>query len=204
MYYGLTVNLPTWPPDLGRLWQETLRPHGLGVDLAMACDPAAHPGGRLDFRLVVEPGSIPAAGRYGAWPIRAGFEASFHRLGREDHALLTSECPAHVRAVYRRCRFEAHFSTDRGRTVADHRLQCFTAAALTVAMGGVMHDSRSGDSLVGTAAWRHAARAADRYEAMASSPSDWFLEPWGSPVESPENRRVEAAKQRLGATPESH
>jgi hypothetical protein len=26
MYYGLTVNLPAWPPDLGLLWQEALRP----------------------------------------------------------------------------------------------------------------------------------------------------------------------------------
>jgi hypothetical protein len=31
---------------------------------------------------------------------------------------------------------------------------------------------RSGDSLAGTDAWRHAAREADRYEAMAPSPSD--------------------------------
>jgi len=167
MYYGLTVNLPTWPPDLGRLWRENLRSHGLVVELVAACDPAAQPEGHLEFRLMVEPGSFPAAGRYQVWPIQAGFDASFQRLGRGDHALLTFECQAHVRAAYRRCRFEAHFSTDRGRTVADHRLQCFAAAALTVAGGGIMQDSRSGDFLVGTEAWRHAARAADRYEAMA-------------------------------------
>lgn len=191
MYYGLTVNLPTWPPDLGLLWQESLWSHGLVVELVAACDPAAHPEGRLEFRLMVEPGSFPAAGRYAAWPIQAGFDASFQRLSPEDHAMLSTECPAYVRALHRRCPLEAHFSTDRGRTVADHRLQCFAAAALTVAGGGIMQDSRSGDFLVGTEAWRHAARAADRYEAMASSPSDWFLEP--CQVASPENRRVEEA-----------
>jgi hypothetical protein len=177
MVYGLTVNVPQWPPDLGRLWQETLPPHGLVVEQAGSCQPAVHSCGRLSFRLMVTPGSFPAAARYGDSPIQAGFDASFQRLGRHDHTLLSIECPARVRAVYRQCPYEAHFSTDGGRAVADVRLQCFAAAALAAATGGVLHDSRSGDFLVGDAAWRHAAREADRYEAKACDPSDWFLEP---------------------------
>lgn len=175
MHYGLTVNVSQWPPDLGRLWRETLRPHGLIVETATECRPGAHRGGRLTFRLQVTPGSFPAAARYGDSPIQAGFEASFQRLSRADHALLSKECPARVRTVYRRCPCEAHFSTDRGRTVADFRLQCFAAAALTVACGGVMHDSRFGELFLGDAAWRHAAREADRHEALACGPGDWFL-----------------------------
>lgn len=89
--------------------------------------------------------------------------------------------------MHRQCGYEARFSTDRGRTVADVRLQCFAAAALAAAGGGVMHDSRSGDFLVGDAAWRHAAREADRHEALARGPGDWFLEPFES------DRRVAAA-----------
>lgn len=177
MYYALTVNLPQWPPDLGRLWQEALRPHGLVIEPTAHWNPAARPCGRLTFRVAVTPGSCPAASRYGHSPILAGFEASFQRLSRADHALLSRECPARVRAVYRRYPYEAHFATDRGRTVADVRLQCFAAAALAAATGGVMHDSRSGDFLVGDAVWRHAAGEADRYEALAFDPSDWFLEP---------------------------
>lgn len=187
MHYGLTVNVSQWPPDLGRLWRETLRPHGLIVETATECRPGAHRGGRLTFRLQVTPGSFPAAARYGDSPIQAGFEASFQRLSRADHALLSKECPARVRTVYRRCPCEAHFSTDRGRTVADFRLQCFAAAALTVACGGVMHDSRFGELFLGDAAWRHAAREADRHEAVACGPGDWFLASCDS------DRRVAAA-----------
>lgn len=187
MHYGLTVNVSQWPPDLGRLWRETLRPHGLIVETATECRPGAHRGGRLTFRLLVTPGSFPAAARYGDSPIQAGFDASFQRLSRADHALLSKECPARVRTVYRRCPCEAHFSTDRGRTVADFRLQCFAAAALTVACGGVMHDSRFGELFLGDAAWRHAAREADRHEAVACGPGDWFLASCDS------DRRVAAA-----------
>lgn len=176
MYYALTVNLPHWPPDLGRLWQEALRPHGLIVEPTAHWNPAGHPGGRLTFRVAVTPGSFAAAVRYRDSPILAGFEAGFQRLSRADHALLLKECPAHVRAVYRRCPYEAHFSTDRGRTVADVRLQCFAAAALATATGGVLHDSRSGEFFVGDAAWRHAAHEAERHEALAFGPCDWFLE----------------------------
>lgn len=43
--------------------------------------------------------------------------------------------------------------------------------------GGVMYDGRSGDALMVAEAWRHAAREADRHEALACDPSDWFLEP---------------------------
>jgi hypothetical protein len=176
MHYGLTVNVSQWPPDLGLLWQEHLRPHGLIVEPATECRPGAHRGGRLTFRLMVKPGSFPTAARYGDSPIQAGFDACFQRLGRQDHTLLAIECPAPARALFRKCPYEAHFSTDRGRTVADVRLQCFAAGTLAAASGGVMHDSRSGDFLVGDAAWRHAAREADRYEALACDPSDWFLE----------------------------
>jgi hypothetical protein len=177
MIYGLTVNVPSWPPDLGLLWQQHLRPHGLIVELSAECRPAAHRGGRLTFRLLVTPGSFSAVARYGDFPIQAGFDASFQRLSRQDHTLLAIECPASVRALFRKCPYEAHFSTDRGRTVADVRLQCFAAAALAVAGGGVMYDSRSGDALMGADAWRHATREADRYEAEACDPSDWFLGP---------------------------
>jgi hypothetical protein len=187
MHYGLTVNVSQWPPDLGRLWRETLRPHGLVIEPAAECRPAVHSGGPLTFHLAVTPESFAAAGRYGNSPLLAGFEASFQRLSRVDHTLLSIECPAPVRLVYRRCPYEAHFSTDRGRTVADFRLQCFAAAALTVACGGVMHDSRSSEFFVGDAAWRHAAREADRYEANACDPGDWFLASCDS------DRRVAAA-----------
>lgn len=171
MHYGLTVNVPQWPLDLGLLWQETLRPHGLVVEPMAHCNPAAHRAGRLTFRLTVTPGCFPAAERDGDAPIMAGFEASFQRLSREDHALLAKECPAPVRAVYRRCPYEAHFSTDGGGTVADVRLQCFAAAALAAATGGVLHDSRSGEFFVGDAAWRHPAREADRHEALRPVPA---------------------------------
>lgn len=187
MVYALTVNVPQWPPDLGRLWQEALRPHGLIVEPVGPCQAAAHPGGRLAFQLVVMPGIFAAAWRYGDSPILAGFEASFQRLSRADHSLLAKECPAPVRAVYRRCPYEAHFSTDRGRTVADVRLQCFAAAALAAATGGVLHDSRSGEFFVSDAAWRHAAREADRHEALACGPGDWF------PASCDSDRRVAAA-----------
>lgn len=175
MVYGLTVNVPQWPLDLGLLWQETLRPHGLIVEPTPHCDPASHRARRLTFRLAVTPGSFPAAGRYRDAPILAGFDASFQRLCRVDHTLLAKECPARVRAVYRRCPYEAHFSTDRGRTVADVPLQCFAAAALAAAMGGVLHDSRSGEFFVGDDAWWHTAREADRHEALACGPGDWLL-----------------------------
>lgn len=176
MYYGLTVNLPQWPEDVGLLWQTALRPHGLLVERAAECHPAAHAHSRLVFRLRVEPGSFPAAARYGRRSIRAGFSAGFQVLGHRDLTRLAIECPAHARALYRRCPYEAHFSTDRGRTVADVRLQCFAAAALAAAAGGVMHDGRSRAVCVGAEAWRHAAGEAERYEALASSPGDWALD----------------------------
>ena len=42
MHDGLTVNVSQWPPDLGQLWRETLRPHGLIVEPTADWNPAAH------------------------------------------------------------------------------------------------------------------------------------------------------------------
>jgi len=42
MHDGLTVNVSQWPPDLGRLWRETLRPHGLIVEPTADWNPAAY------------------------------------------------------------------------------------------------------------------------------------------------------------------
>jgi len=76
-----------------------------------------------------------------------------------------------VRGVYRRSPCEAHFMTDHRHTIADIRLQCFAAAALVAAGGGVMHDSTSGDYLLGAEALRHAAIQADRHEARGGLPA---------------------------------
>jgi len=163
MRFALTVNVAAWPLDFASLWREALRPHGMVVELASALRPEAHAAGPLTFRLAIRPGAFPRAEHFGDRPLLAGFDASFERLDPVDHDRLTAECPARVRRVYRQSPCEAHFMTDERHTAADVRLQCFAAAALAAAGGGVMHDSTSGDYLLGAEAFRHAALQADRH-----------------------------------------
>ena len=162
MRYALTVNVAEWPLDFASLWREALRPHGMVVELASAFRPDAHAGGPLTFRHAIMPGAFPGAERLGDRPLLAGFDASFERLDPVDHDRLTAECPARVRRAYRQSPCEAHFMTDERHTAIDVRLQCFAAAALAAAGDGVMHDSRSGDYVLGAEAFCHAALQADR------------------------------------------
>lgn len=171
MRYALTVNVAEWPLDFARLWRETLRPHGLVVQLAAGFRPDAHAAGPLRFQLAIESGAFPGAEGFGDRPLLAGFDASFERLEPVDHHRLTAECPARVRGVYRQSPCEAHFMTDERHTAADVRLQCFAAAALAASGDGVMHDSTSGEYLLGAEAFRHAALQADRYQARGGLPA---------------------------------
>jgi hypothetical protein len=171
MRFALTVNVAEWPLDFASLWREALRPHGLVLELAAPFRPENHAGGRLVFRLSIAPGPFPGAGHFGDRPLVAGLDASFERLDPVDHDRLTAECPARVRGVYRRSPCEAHFVTDHRHTAIDVWLQCFAAAAVAAGGDGVMHDSTSGDYVLGAEAFRHAAMQAGRHEARGGLPA---------------------------------
>jgi hypothetical protein len=171
MRYALTVNVAAWPRDFARLWREALRSHGMLAELVVPFRPEAHAGGPLTFRLAIATDAVRREEVSGDRSRLAGFDASFEQLDPVDHRRLAAECPARVRGVYRRSPCEAHFVTDERHNAIDVWLQCFAAAALAASGDGVMHESTSGDYVLGAEAFRHAAIQAGRHEARGGLPA---------------------------------
>jgi hypothetical protein len=183
MSFGLSVYAPAWPDDLAGVWRESLSRHGLLVEVFPGFSPARWKGGFLPFKLGVARASFSTADRYGDGAVLAGFEVDFQSESPADLEELATEAPPEVASVYRKSRHSAYLSTSMGKTVADLRLQCFAAATLAIASGGVVSDGQQGKDFVGEAAIQNAAREADEHEAHADNPRDWDLTPfpgWGS------------------------
>jgi hypothetical protein len=181
--FGLSVYAPEWPPDLGRVWQEALSRHGLVVEVLPGFSVPKWKGGFLPFRLVVRPGSFPAAERYGRDALLAGFEVGFQPEEAADLEDFAAEASPEAAAVYRNARCSAYLSTSMGRTVADLRVQCFAAATLALACGGLVSDGQQGMDFMGDGAIQNAVREADDFDERPISERDWDLVPfpgWGA------------------------
>jgi hypothetical protein len=176
--FGLNVYAPEWPGELAKVWQDALSRHGLVVEVFPGFTVADWKGGFLPFKVIVKPNSFPAAQRYGGDPVLAGFEVDFQLEDPADLEEFAAEAPAEVAAVYRKSRVSAYFSTSMGRTVADLRLQCFAAATLAVASGGLVSDGQQGKDFLGDAAMQNAAREANAFDEHPVAESDWDLVPF--------------------------
>ena len=79
MSFSLSIFAASVPEDLKARWEQSLAERGLRVEFLPGFDPDHWQGGILPARLQVEPGTFPAAERYGEAPLIAGFE--FYILG---------------------------------------------------------------------------------------------------------------------------
>lgn len=178
MSFGLSVYAPRFPDDLATVWQDSLLPHGLVVEVLPDFSPGAWRGGFLPFKVTVAPGAFKAADRYGRDSLLAGFEIAFRSENSADLEEFAAEASPEAAAIYRKSRHSAYLGSSMGRSVADLRLQCFAAATLAIAASGLVSDGQRGEDFLGEAAIQNAAREADEYESSSGAPEDWDLTPF--------------------------
>jgi hypothetical protein len=177
--FDLFVFVPTLPSDLISKWERILAAYGLDCQFYPGYHPSTWHDCFAPVQVTVDPTAFPSARLYGVEPLLSEIELDDMDVQAGEYADLKTSALRIVRpdlyealAHTTRC---IQLSSSAGRTLIQFRLQCFTAATLTVMTEGILLDPQPGGGYFSAAtAIHHAAQRADSYEQDAD-PDDWNL-----------------------------
>lgn len=179
MSFDLCVFVPTLPSDLISTWERLLAAAGLDCQFYPGYHPSSWHDRFAPVRVTVDPRAFPRAWRYGVEPLLSEIELDDMAVEAGVYADLKTNAlrivPPALSAALARTTRCIELRSSAGRTLIQFRMQCFTAATLTVMTDGILQDPQPGGGYFsGATAIHHAAQRAERYEQDAN-PTEWNL-----------------------------
>jgi hypothetical protein len=177
--FDLFVFVPTLPSDLIPQWERMLAAYGLDCQFYPGYHPSTWHDRFAPVRVIVDPTAFPCARLYGIHALLSEIELDDMDVQAGEYVDLKTSTlqavPPHLYEALAHTTRCIQLSSSAGRTLIRFRLQCFTAATLTVMSEGILVDPQLGGGYFsGATAIHHAAQRADSYEQGADS-DDWNL-----------------------------